>query len=216
MKHFYFENYHRPKLYFAFLAKKLKGFKCLPEKPHVLDIGCGQGNFLISISATFPGSTLYGLTISQAEYKSVRDNHKHINLKKGDQINLNSIFKNKKFDLINNFHTLSYLSQRQQLGVTKKILHSLNNDGIITLGTIDSWIKNEPKPKEATQEYIQYCYSPGIFMMLARECRLLAHFKDPKHGYRIQIWKKTNPNFIQLPFIVLYLAFNLVKNRLFN
>lgn len=216
MKHFYLEDYRRQPNYFTPLSHRLKSLGLAQGKPEILDIGCGRGDFLASLKQRYPQANFHGVTISELEAKVIHRNRRFIKLKQADQLELHHLYRNHQFDLIINFHTLSYLTQSDQQRMVKLMLRQLNNYGLLILGTIDTWIKKSRLPKETMPEYIQYYYSPQIFSILNRKLKLEISFKESKHGYRVQIWRKTQPSRWQTIPLHIFLWLNLVKNNLLH
>src|SRR3989344_2777856 len=109
----YQEVYIRPENYFDSLVKTI--FPSPSKKPfQVLDIGCGYGNFLKSFKKRFPKALLFGLTLSQREFHSLRQTTS-IHSKLGNQKDLDKFFRDISFDVIASFHTLSYIVQADQI-----------------------------------------------------------------------------------------------------
>lgn len=194
----YTELYRRKNGYFDPLVKRLSLF-IETNKPAILDVGCGFGDFLASLKKFYPKATCFGLTFSTNEYKQIKKTKPFISILHGNQIFLSRLFRNNKFDLIVNFHTLSYVDQKDQLNVIKKMTKLIKKDGLLFLGTIDSWVKNTKSIKQSGQGYVQYYYSPKIFFYLANNYRLLLSYKEKRNNYRLHVWKKqTNANYIPI------------------
>lgn len=216
MKPFYFEDYRREPGYFDRLSRQLKSYGILNTSTQILDIGCGRGDFLLSLKRQYKNGLFYGLTISRREAEVIKQSRKFIRLKRGDQLKIRQFYQRIKFDLVINFHTLSYLRQSDQLRMVRLMNECLSPGGILIVGSFDSWIRKQSAPKEVTPEYIQYFYSPTLYYYLANHFRLLTAIKDSRHGYRIHIWQKRRPFPGQSLLIQLYVWINLAKNYLLN
>jgi SAM-dependent methyltransferase len=184
----YKEVYRRPEGYFDSLVNEIIGV--LGNKDvAILDIGCGFGDFLGSFEKNLKGKGKYfGLTIAEHEYNFIKEKINFIDVQLGKQQDLQSIFPNKKFDIIINSHTLSYVTQDIQREVIIEMKKSLNKDGMIVLGLIDDWIKLDSHIKQSGAGYVQFYYSPLIFLDL-NGLKLIYSSVNNKNSYRIQFWK---------------------------
>ncbi len=184
----YQEVYIRSANYFDPLVKGI--FSSPSKKPFkILDVGCGYGNFLKSCRKRFPKSLLFGLTLSKREFCSLRQTTS-IHSKLGNQKDLSELFKDDRFDVIANFHTLSYITQKDQFSVIDQMTNRLSKDGILILGLIDHWFRITDKVYQSGEGYIQFYYSPFIFLKLIKQFKLTDSFIEPMNGYRIQVWQK--------------------------
>lgn len=188
----YSEIYRRRPGYFTFLVKMLAGR--LPRHParklHFLDIGCGFGDFLATCQKFLGNHDYHGLTLSVSEHDHVKHHHRYIHINLGNQKKICFFYgRHPRFDLVVNYHTLSYVNQTNQLRVLKQITAILAKNGLLLLGTIDGWLKKTDRLRQSGPGYLQYYYKPQLFWYLYRHYRLLESFIE-QHNYRVQLWQK--------------------------
>lgn len=207
----YSEVYQRKTGYFDKLSVIIKPLLSNENKSpvSVLDIGCGFGDFLSSLEKIFKEQAKYhGLTLARHEFESIKKTKGFIDIKIGNQKKLLKIYKNnEKFDLIINFHTLSYVRQEEQLSVVKQMTEFLNPGGLLVVGVITSWIKSSDKVFQQGKGYVQFCYSPWIFKEIGDSCDIKEVINDSSHKYKIYIWKKKNKKPTSLTGLIISLYF---------
>lgn len=212
----YQEVYLRPKNYFDSFAKELVEY--LPKADlKILDIGCGFGDFLASLYKIYGDKArYYGLTIAKHEFDSIAKTFPFIHCVLGREQDVAALLTNQKFDLIINFHTLSYVRQSEQLEVVKQMISLLNPQGFVFLGLRDSWIKISSGISQRGDGFVQFYYSPKIFLLLDRRCKLIHSTVKREEGYRLHLWQKRSqkPEIIPLRGVELYILYFITNNIL--
>lgn len=205
----YSEVYQRKTGYFDNLSATLKPLLSKENKSlvSVLDIGCGFGDFLGSLKNILKKQAKYhGLTLAKHEFSFIKKNKKFIDIKLGNQKKLLKIYKDKKkFDLIINFHTLSYIKQRDQLSVIQQMIKILKPDGLLVIGLIEKWIKKSDNCSHTGNGFVQFYYSPWMFREINNNCNLIAIINDNLYKYRTYVWQKKQNNTISLKGLVISL-----------
>lgn len=212
----YQEVYTRPSNYFDELAKfVLQNYKPGDTKIKILDIGCGFGDFLASFQKILGNNAEYiGLTIANHEYNFMKDNYKFITPILGKEQDALLLLQEKKgFDIIINFHTLSYIRQHEQIKSAKEMISLLKVGGILLLGTIDEWIRISKKIKQIGDGCVQFYYHPKIFYELRKSCKLIVKKITTNDPYKIQIYKKREGEKIAISGFLIY-AWYLIKNKI--
>lgn len=210
----YQEIYLRPENYFDSIAKELAEY--LPEADlKILDIGCGFGDLLSAIHERLGNrAEYYGLTIANHETEFIRKERPFIKVVLGREQDLKKTFDDRTFDLILNFHTLSYIKQKEQIAVTKKMIDLLRLNGMIYLGLIDSWIKLSGGISQQGDGFVQFYYSPKIFLVLDRYCRLISSKTKKEDNYRLHLWQKQSKSSTPWKGALLYTKYMLGNNLL--
>lgn len=202
----YKEIYLRDEHFFDVYARELiETFASKDASFSVLDVGCGFGNFLRSFRREWISSgrnpdllTLDGITIANHEVEFIRDRELKratsetpvINVFSGDQAKASQILTREKYDLLLNFHTLSYLTQDEQMRTLRhELLPLLCRTGNLVVSWIDPWVKENSGISNQGPGYLQFFYNPRLWSLLGRVGHLKKTFKDPIHGYRISYWK---------------------------
>lgn len=103
---------------------------CLPESGHLLDVGCGNGNLLLSASQLLPHWRLAGQDIGE-KYKSVIENIPGVVSYQSSLIN--SV--KGQYDLITMLHVLEHLTD--PVRILKILRLNLTKDGIIVIQVPD-------------------------------------------------------------------------------
>ena len=108
------ENQHFDKQFSFFLNKKIK---------NMLDVGCGNGNFLNNF---FKNKKIkkFGIEPSQAAINLCKKKHKNINFKKGFAHNLP--FSDNKFDLVNIWSVLHWVDRSYYLQSLGELIRVTN------------------------------------------------------------------------------------------
>ncbi len=208
----YKEIYQRPENYFDSLAGQIITL-LKKENVSILDIGCGFGNFLNSFYKILgEGNEYVGLTLASHEAEQIKNNFPFIKVIVGNQQDLSKLFGSRKFDIILNFCTLSYSKQKNQPEIIFQISQILKNGGIMVVAFIDDWVSLKKGIRQSGEGYVQFFYSPNIFIALARENTLIKLFK--KDNYRVQIWKKNDLG-DKITGLKLYL-FYFLRNNIFH
>ena len=88
------------------IARAIKNHYPMPEKPKILDIGCGKGFLLYDILKVIPDAEIYGIDISDYAVGQVHEKIKK-NIVVGDAINLP--WGDNTFDLVISITTLHNL-----------------------------------------------------------------------------------------------------------
>jgi chemotaxis methyl-accepting protein methylase len=105
---------------------------------------------LTSIYKNLGGKAQYfRLTIAKHEFDFIKRNRPFIKIILGKQQDLIKIFSSEKsFDVIINFHTLSYIPQKLQLDVMIQMINLLDKEGLLFLGVIDDmkWLPSLNNP----------------------------------------------------------------------
>ncbi len=120
-----------------FRKKTLKIFKSL-QTPKNLEIGCGNGDFLIGLAKKYPELFFMGIDFSEEQIKLAKgyiEDCKNINYEFGNVLNLE--LKDNSFDtvfFINTFHHIKLEDQRKTLGelsriAKENILLEIKNEG---------------------------------------------------------------------------------------
>jgi len=210
----YQEIYTRPLGYFDPLVEEILKFS---EKKEIciLDIGCGFGDLLFSFYTKLgEKSRYYGLTIARHEFEFIQKNRPFIKITLGRQQDLLKFFANKKFDIVINFHTLSYIPQNLQLDVTKQMISILKDNGLLILAYIEDWIKTSFKIKQGGEGYVQFYYSPWIYSTLDQYCSRI-FVKKSRENYLIEFWRKDKNKKIGTKGFILSMFYIIRNNLLF-
>jgi len=156
----------------------------------ILDIGCGFGDFLTSLRKKYSDrATYHGLTLAQHEFDAIKKNKKFIHIIKGNQKDLQNLYSRTKFDVIINFHTLSYIRQPEQLEVVGKMLSLMNPGGFLVLGLVDNWAKISHHMAQHGNGFVQFYYNPKLYKILGRQCRLVNSRIIYPQDYRVLVWQ---------------------------
>ncbi len=105
--------------------------KYLPKKPKILDIGCGDGAFLLALRRKYPTSQLYGLDFKFGS--GVKEELNQANISVIESTVENVKFNNIKFDLITANQIIEHVWDVSL--VLKKCYKILGKNGIISLET---------------------------------------------------------------------------------
>lgn len=192
----YQEIYRRSPHYFDPIVEKVLPFVSSTQRPlRVLDIGCGFGDLLISFQKFWRKKIdSWGITLAAHEVTEVKKKKLPIHIQKLAQQQLKDIKTKKQFDVIFNFHTLSYITQSEQNEVLHSMMEKLFVGGILVLALMEDRILLSTGIQQEGVGYSQFWYSPLIFIVLGKLSILRASWQEPENGYRIQIWEKTDQN----------------------
>ena len=212
----YFDNYQevylRQEDFFDPIAETLVNYLDVNSQISILDVGCGHGDFLAALHKVLRSKASYfGITIAQHEIEHMVASYPFINPILGNQQTLTKLVDNQTFDLAINFHTLSYLRQKDQLSVVNQMLNILTPRGLLLLSIIDHWTKFSSTICQAGEGYIQFHYNPLIYPTIEK-CSTKLHTETTKpDGYRVILYRKTK-NRMPVKAIFKVIAFVIMNN----
>ena len=103
-----------PSVSYQATHKRLLDYVELPERPNVLDIGCGTGRLLNRLAAEYPNLQGTGLDFSPEMLRQARQSNRHrprLIFVQGDVVPLR--LADEQFDAV--FNTLSFLHYSEQI-----------------------------------------------------------------------------------------------------
>tara|TARA_B100001750_G_C15519170_1_gene609953 strand:- start:1867 stop:2598 length:732 start_codon:yes stop_codon:yes gene_type:complete len=212
----YFDNYQevylREEGFFDPIAEVIVNYLDVSTGISILDVGCGHGDFLSAFHKILGSKAFYfGITTAQHEIEHMVTAYPFINPILGNQQNIAKLVNGQIFDLVINFHTLSYLRQKDQLSVVNQMLNILTPRGLLLLSLIDHWTKFSSNIIQAGEGYIQFAYNPLIYPTVEKcSTKLYAETTKPD-GYRVILYRKERN---QIPFkaVLKVIAFVIMNN----
>ncbi|MGB9681767.1 MAG: class I SAM-dependent methyltransferase [bacterium] len=107
----------------------------------VLEIGCGTGNYIISIESII-GCKCWGIDISKEMLEKAKEQNKGVNflLGKGEELE----FPGKFFDLVFSVNVIHHITKRAEY--FKEAYRVLKNNGKICTATDSEWILRNRRP----------------------------------------------------------------------
>ena len=212
----YFDNYQevylRQEGFFDPIAEVLVDYLDVTSRISILDVGCGHGDFLSAFHKVLGSKASYfGITIAQHEIEHMLTTHSFINPILGNQQNVAKLVNSQPFDLIINFHTLSYLRQKDQLYVVNQMLNILSPRGLLLLSLIDHWTKFSSNIIQAGEGYIQFPYNPLIYPTVEKCSTKLYSETTKPDGYRVILYRKAK-NRMPVKAIFKVIAFITMNN----
>ena len=212
----YFDNYQevylRQEGFFDPIAEVLVNYLDVNRQISILDVGCGHGDFLSAFHNILGSKASYfGITIAQHEIDHMVATYPFINPMLGNQQTLAKLIGKQTFDLVINFHTLSYLRQKDQLSVVNQMLNILAPRGLLLLSLIDHWTKFSSTIFQAGEGYIQFPYNPLIYPTVEKCSTKLYSETTKPDGYRVILYRKAR-NQMPVKAIFKVITFVIINN----
>jgi len=117
-----------PSVFYQAVHKRLLSYVVFPEKPNVLDLGCGTGRLLGRLATEFPELQGTGLDLSSQMLRVARESNRHRPRLIYIQGNAESLpFATGQFDAV--FNTISFLHYAQPQQVLSEVARVLKTGG---------------------------------------------------------------------------------------
>jgi len=178
------------------------------EPINVLDIGCGEGNFLASLVHRYPQIRAFGISAFDYRQKTGLwgDRIKQVDYRLGDAQRLASVFPDVEFDLVVSRHCLEYTDD--PLSVLKQAYRRSKIGGVILLDRLGTLL-NQLQAKNLKA----YWEQNGIQADLERY--FPGEDKYDRTIYKLAIQKASN-NKLPLPFRYSYRGEGVLLNYSFD